>query len=54
MIVTFEEKTERARIVKILITRWIAKHETAEKAALILLKNPHIKLSKALTQKAEV
>jgi hypothetical protein len=46
------EKAERNKIVKILLTRWIAKQETAEKATLLLLKNPQIRLAKSLKQKA--
>lgn len=42
------ENEERAKSIKILIARWIVKQETAEKAALLLLKNPHIKLIRPL------
>jgi hypothetical protein len=51
MIKTIQEKTERTKSIKILLARWIIKQETAEKAAVLLLKNPHIKLAKALKLK---
>jgi len=46
-----EEKIERNKCIKILLTRWIEKKETAGKASLLLSKNPQIKLPKALKQK---
>jgi hypothetical protein len=41
-----QERKERIRSIKKLLGRWILKQETAEKAALLLSKNPHLKLSK--------
>ncbi|HXB43757.1 MAG TPA: hypothetical protein VNV85_06860 [Puia sp.] len=49
-----EEKKERIKGIKILVARWITKQETAKKAELLLLKNPHIKLSKAAKVKTIV
>jgi hypothetical protein len=51
MLKTFEEKTDRAKIIKKLLTRWIVKQETAEKAEFLLSKNPHIRMAKALRLK---
>ncbi|HEY4874351.1 MAG TPA: hypothetical protein VIH86_02155 [Puia sp.] len=41
-----QERKERIKSIKKLLGRWILKQETAEKAALLLSKNPHLKLSK--------
>jgi hypothetical protein len=41
-----QEKKERIKSIKKLLGRWILKQGTAEKAALLLSKNPHLKLSK--------
>ncbi len=54
MVTIDEEKKERIKGIKILIARWITKQETAKKAELLLLKNPHIKLSKAVKLKTMV
>ncbi|HSZ34834.1 MAG TPA: hypothetical protein VK772_16065 [Puia sp.] len=42
-----QERKERIKIIKTLLARWILKQGTAEKAALLLSKNPHIKLPKS-------
>jgi hypothetical protein len=52
MIESSDEKIERVKIIKQLLSRWIAKQETAMKAQLLLSKNPDIKLSKSLRTKA--
>jgi hypothetical protein len=39
-------KKERIKSIKKLLGRWILKQGTAEKAALLLSKDPHLKLSK--------
>ena len=54
VIKTTQEKTERSRSIKILLTKWILKQETAKKATLVLLKNPHIKLAKPFTFKVRL
>jgi hypothetical protein len=38
------EKAERNKIIKKLLKKLVTKHETAEKAKLLLLKNPQIKI----------
>jgi hypothetical protein len=43
-----QERKERIRSIKKLLGRWILKQETAEKAALLLSKNPQLKLSKSM------
>jgi hypothetical protein len=42
-----QERKERIRSIKKLIGRWILKHGTAEKAALLLSKDPNLKLSRS-------
>ena len=51
MIEGINEKIERVKIIKQLLSRWIAKQETAQKAQLLLSKNPDIKLPKSLRTK---
>jgi len=46
------EKNERDRNIKILIRRWLLKQETAEKAKLLLSKNPRIKSANSVKSKA--
>jgi hypothetical protein len=52
MIESINEKLERVKVIKQLLSRWIAKQETAKKAHLLLSKNPEIKLAKSLRTKA--
>ena len=39
------DKKERERNIKVLVRKWLIKQETAEKAKLLLKKNPRIKSS---------
>ncbi len=47
MSVYIDEKKDDARILKKLLARWIANHETRQKAKLLLLNKPQLK--KAIT-----
>ena len=46
MISIHQDIKEKERSIKKLVALWIARQETAEKARLLMVKNPRLKLSK--------
>jgi hypothetical protein len=48
MIDYYREKGENAKALKKLMVKWLAMQETQRKAALLLARNPEIKIPKAI------
>ena len=43
-----KEKAEKTKVIKKLLSKWLLRQDTEDKATLLLLKNPEIKISRAL------
>jgi hypothetical protein len=48
MVDNIKEKAEKTKVVKKLLSKWLLRQETENKATLLLSKNPEIKISRTL------